>query len=59
MMQLMFFKLDSNILTLILKTNSPLKEIHNFHIVTGLSPDAMHDIFEGLALYEIKLVNKS
>lgn len=41
-----------------IKMNSPLNEIPNFHVVTGLPPDAMHDILEGIAPYEIVLILK-
>lgn len=39
-----------------IKLNSPLNEIPGFHVTTGLPPDAMHDILEGVAPYEISLI---
>lgn len=39
-----------------IKRNSPLNEIPGYHVTTGLPPDAMHDILEGIVPYETSLV---
>lgn len=41
-----------------IKMNSPLNEIPDFHVITGLPPDAMHDILEGVLGYEVSLILK-
>lgn len=38
------------------KFMSPLNEIPGFHVIQGLPPDLMHDVFEGIVPYEICLV---
>lgn len=37
------------------KFDSPLNELPGFHVQEGLPPDIMHDIFEGIVPYGIKL----
>ena len=34
--------------------NAVLNDLHYFHVTSGLPPDLMHDIFEGVAVVEIK-----
>lgn len=38
------------------KLDSPLNELPGFHVQEGLPPDIMHDLFEGIVPYEIKLI---
>ena len=39
-----------------IKYRSPLMDIPNFHVLTGLPPDAMHDVLEGMVPYELEIV---
>lgn len=39
-----------------IKYRSPLMDIPNFHVLTGLPPDAMHDVLEGMVPYELETV---
>ena len=39
-----------------IKHKSPLMDIPNFHVLTGLPPDAMHDVLEGMVPYEVEIV---
>lgn len=42
-----------------LKANCPLNVLDNFHCITGLPSDIVHDIFEGVVSYVLTNVIKS
>lgn len=39
-----------------IKFNSPLNDLPSFHVTSGLPPDCMHDILEGVVPYEVGLI---
>ena len=41
-----------------IKQNSLLNEIPGVHVTAGLPPDAMHDVLEDVALYEMLVLQK-
>ena len=38
------------------KLDSPLNKLQYFHVVSGLPPDIMHDVLEGVLEYELPLI---
>ena len=38
------------------KLDSPLNKLQNFHVVSGLPPDIMHDVLEGVLEYQLLLI---
>lgn len=39
-----------------IKRDSPLNKLQHFHVTSGLPPDIMHDILEGVLSYELALI---